>query len=78
MTPPEGYRITGVFGVPDDLMTSAPEGAVTAKISTAFLSSNGGGIYVTLGKDAAHANLPAGALGAGQPLLTGALSLSMR
>lgn len=74
MTPPEGFRITGVFGVPDDLMTSAPEGAVTARISTAFLSGNGGGIYVTLGKDSAHANLPAQALRPGQPLLTGTLS----
>ncbi len=25
--PPPGFRITGVFGVPDELMTSAPEGA---------------------------------------------------
>lgn len=74
--PPPGFRITGVFGVPDDLMTNAPEGAIKVHISTAFLSSNGGGIYLTLAKDAAHADLPAAALAQGAPLLTGTLRYS--
>lgn len=73
LAPPPGYRVTGVFGVPDDLMTTAPEGVIKVHISTAFLSSNGGGIYVTLGKDGAHANLPAVDLAANAPLLTGSL-----
>ncbi len=71
--PPPGFRITGVFGVPDELMTSAPEGAIKVHISTAFLSSNGGGIYLTLAKDSAHADLPAASLPQGAPLLTGTL-----
>lgn len=73
LTPPQGYRITGVFGVPDGLMSTAPEGTVKVRISTAFLSSNGGGIYVTLGKDGEHANLPTVTLQPGAPLLTGTL-----
>ncbi|HQV03605.1 MULTISPECIES: VWA domain-containing protein [unclassified Novosphingobium] len=73
LTPPKGYRITGVFGVPDGLMSSAPEGTVKVTIPTAFLSSNGGGIYVTLGKDGAHANLPEAELASDTPLLTGSL-----
>jgi len=71
--PPPGFKITGVFGVPDDLMTSVPDGAIKVHISTAFLSSNGGGIYLTLGKDSQHADLPAAALAQGAPLLTGTL-----
>lgn len=73
LTPPKGYRITGVFGVPDGLMSNAPEGTVKVSIPTAFLSSNGGGIYVTLGKDGAHTNLPDAGLATSTPLLTGSL-----
>lgn len=46
--PAPGYRVTGVFGVPQDLITEASEGTVTVTIGSAFLSSNGGGIYATL------------------------------
>ena len=74
--PPPGFKITGVFGVPDDLMTSAPDGAIKVHISTAFLSSNGGGIYLTLGKDSQHADLPVAAPAQGTPLLTGTLRYS--
>lgn len=72
-TPPRGMRITGVFGVPDDLMTTGSEGAMTVRISSAFLSSNGGGIYLTLGKDRDHADLPMPRIGPAVPLLTGTL-----
>jgi Ca-activated chloride channel homolog len=74
LTPPSGYKITGVFGVPDGLMKQADEGTVTVKIGTAFLSSNGGGIYVTLGKDEARKHLPEAELAPGTPLLTGTLA----
>lgn len=73
LTPPPGYKITGVFGVPDDIMTQAPEGTVTVKIGTAFLSSNGGGVFVALGKDASREFLPAAGLDAQVPLLTGTM-----
>lgn len=74
LTPPSGYKITGVFGVPDGLMKAADEGTVTVKIGTAFLSSNGGGIYVTLGKDESRKHLPEVQLDQGTPLLTGTLA----
>ncbi|WP_336977541.1 vWA domain-containing protein [Altererythrobacter fulvus] len=69
MTPPEGYAITGVFGVPDGLMTQAQDGTVTVTIGTAFLSSNGGGIYASLGRDSARDHLPLAPLDPGSPLL---------
>lgn len=69
LTPPQGYAITGVFGVPDGLMTQAQDGAVVVTIGTAFLSSNGGGIYVALGRDSARDHLPLAPLGAATPLL---------
>jgi Ca-activated chloride channel homolog len=74
LTPPAGYKITGVFGVPDGLMKQAGEGTVTVRIGTAFLSSNGGGIYVTLGKDESRKHLPEAGLAPGTPLLTGTLA----
>jgi Ca-activated chloride channel family protein len=62
-----------VFGVPDNVMTSAPEGAVTVKVPTVFLSINGGGIFATLAKSGDLADLPAAPLAAGEPLLKVAL-----
>lgn len=76
LTPPPGYKITGVFGVPDEIMSQAPEGTVMVKIGTAFLSSNGGGIFVALGKDTGRRFLPAAGLGSDVPLLTGTLRWS--
>lgn len=46
--PAPGYKVSGVFGVPGDLITEASNGTVTVTIGSAFLSSNGGGIYATL------------------------------
>ena len=74
MKPAPGYRIAGVFGVPDGVMTDAPEGAVTVTVPTVFVSTNGGGIYATLAKDGDHADLPAAAIRPGTPLLDVALS----
>lgn len=68
MKPPAGYKITGVYGVPDELMESAPEGAVTVTINSAFLSNNAGGIFVGLGKDSSAEFLPANSLATGQIL----------
>jgi Ca-activated chloride channel family protein len=59
MRPAAGYRISGVFGVPDGVMTQAPEGAVEIKVPTVFLSTNGGGIFATLAKSESRADLPA-------------------
>lgn len=69
MTPPPGYRITGVFGVPEGNLADGAEGEVKVKIATAFLTTNGGGIFVTLGKDEEHSHLPAASLASNEPLL---------
>lgn len=46
--PAQGYRVAQVYGVPQDILTRAPDGSVTAMIGSAFLSNNGGGIYASL------------------------------
>lgn len=69
MTPRQGYRISGVFGVPDGLMADAGEGAVSITVPTAFLSTNGGGIFLSLAKAGERDHLPAAALTANVPLL---------
>ncbi|MGY4396719.1 Ca-activated chloride channel family protein [Sphingomonas sp. UYAg733] len=73
MRPAPGYRISGVFGVPDGVMAHAPEGAVTITVPTVFLSANGGGIFATLAKSGGNANLPAPAIGDGATLMDVAL-----
>lgn len=74
MTPPVGYRISAVFGVPDAMMESAAEGTIRIRIPTVFVSSTAGGIFVSLAKDSVHADLPAPSLNERQALLD--LSLS--
>lgn len=49
--PAPGYRVSGVFGVPGELIGNDNSGTVTVTIGSAFLSSNGGGIYATLAGD---------------------------
>jgi len=69
MIPRDGYRISGVYGVPDGLMADAGEGAVTITVPTAFLSTNGGGIFLSLAKAGERAFLPAAPLAPAAPLL---------
>jgi Ca-activated chloride channel homolog len=69
LAPRDGYRITGVFGVPDGMMRDGRDGAVTVTVPSAFLSSNGGGIYASLGKADGRAFLPAAATDDGAPLM---------
>ena len=73
MTPARGAKITGVFGVPDNVMTNAADGAISITVPTAFLSTNGGGIFVSLGKAGEREFLPATSLAAGDPLMKVAL-----
>ncbi len=58
VSPVSGYRISGIFGVPADTMTDLPEGAVKITVPTAFLSTNGGGVFVALAKGKDRADLP--------------------
>lgn len=73
LSPVAGYRISGVYGVPDGLMAEGQEGAVSITVPTAFLSTNGGGIFLSLAKARERENLPAASLG-GKPLLGVSLS----
>lgn len=74
IAPRPGYKVAGVFGVPDHVMSNAPDGAVTITVPTAFLSTNGGGIFASLSKSSESQFLPAVALTDGQPLLDVSLS----
>lgn len=74
MTPPPGYAITGVFGVPAEVMTETREGTVKVKVGTAFLSTNGGGIYLSLGRDSERSALPVAPLDPGSSILDVELS----
>jgi Ca-activated chloride channel family protein len=76
MTPASGYRISGVFGVPDGVMTQTPEGAIDIVVPTVFLSANGGGIYATFAKAESRADLPPAPITPGTPLMEVALSYS--
>ncbi|MEP2736535.1 MAG: VWA domain-containing protein [Erythrobacter sp.] len=46
--PADGYRVADVYGVPDNILERSRDGSVTATIGSAFLSSNGGGIFASL------------------------------
>ena len=69
LRPAAGYRISGVFGVPDGVMTETPEGAITIVVPTVFLSTEGGGIFVTLARSGDRADLPVAHVAQGQPVL---------
>ena len=46
--PADGLSVGTIYGVPGELITEAGTGTVTVTIGSAFLSSNGGGIFATL------------------------------
>lgn len=77
MRPAPGYRISGVFGVPDGVMTQTPEGAIDIVVPTVFLSTNGGGIFATLAKSESRADLPAAPIAPDQPLMQVSLDYQM-
>jgi Ca-activated chloride channel family protein len=74
MTPRAGYKLSGVYGVPDGLMADGGDGAVTITVPTAFLSTKGGGIFASLAKAGEREHLPAAALGADAALMEVSLS----
>lgn len=74
MKPQAGYRVSGVFGVPDGLLTEGGEGAVTITVPTAFLSTKGGGIFASLAKSGDRAHLPAASLNRDVPSMEVSLS----
>ena len=46
--PADGFTIADLYGVPENILTRNPDGSVSAFIGSAFLSSNGGGIFASL------------------------------
>ena len=46
--PAQGYTVADLYGVPENILTRNPDGSVSAFIGSAFLSSNGGGIFASL------------------------------
>lgn len=69
MTPAAGYSVSGVFGVPDGMMQEGKDGAIAITVPTAFLSTKGGGIFVSLGKESTRTHLPAATLAPDTPLM---------
>lgn len=69
MVPAAGYSVSGVFGVPDGMMQEGKDGAVAITVPTAFLSTKGGGIFVSLGKESTRTHLPAASLAPDAPLM---------
>ncbi|NYT43062.1 VWA domain-containing protein [Sphingomonas sp. R-74633] len=69
LRPAPGYKISGVFGVPADVMEESAEGTITVRVPTVFLSTNGGGIFATLAKTADRKDLPAAPIAPGTPVL---------
>lgn len=51
--PADGVKVGAIYGVPGELIADAGNGTVTVTIGSAFLSSNGGGIFATLEGDLA-------------------------
>ncbi|GAA4643901.1 hypothetical protein GCM10023115_18610 [Pontixanthobacter gangjinensis] len=51
MTPSEGYKINAVYGVPNEVLSETPEGAVIVKVGSAFMSSYGGGVFASMDID---------------------------
>ncbi len=74
LAPVDGYKISGIFGVPANAMTETPSGTIDITVPTAFLSTNGGGIFLTLANAEDRAELPAAPLRTDAPLLRVALS----
>lgn len=74
LTPQPGYKISGVFGVPDGLMKEGKDGSLAVTVPSVFLSSNGGGIFASLAKADTRAYLPPAPLDAATPLMQVTLS----
>jgi Ca-activated chloride channel homolog len=58
ITPRDGLRIAGVYGVPGELLGWQDHASVTVTIPTVFLDNRGGGIFFTLAPDNAGSFLP--------------------
>jgi Ca-activated chloride channel family protein len=76
LKPVAGYKISGIFGVPAETMTETPDGAIDITVPTAFFSTQGGGVFLTLARAGGREHLPAARLSPEAALLDVALSYS--
>ncbi len=74
LTPQPGYKISGVFGVPDGLMKEGRDGSIAVTVPSVFLSSNGGGIFASLAKADTRKYLPPASLDSATPLMNVSLT----
>jgi len=74
LRPHADLRISGVYGLPGDLLSWSDDRAVTFTIPTVFLSSRGGGIFVSLAPADEQADLPPPTIPAGANVLAGAIT----
>lgn len=68
LAPSTGYSINAVYGVPNEIINTTTDGAVTVRIGSAFLASNGGGIFVSM------ADKSAGTADPSNPILSAAVT----
>lgn len=68
ITPQPGYNISGIYGVPDQLMGWQNQRTVTVTLPTVFLSSKGGALFVALARSRKDSDLPARPMADGAPL----------
>lgn len=48
LTPAAGLQVGSIYGVPQDMISTTEDGAVTMSVSTVFMSSQGGGLFMSL------------------------------
>lgn len=56
LTPAPGLEVADVFGVPDHMISENADGATVLTVPSVFMSSNGGGVFVSLKGEAATAD----------------------
>ena len=74
LRPHSEFDITGVYGLPGDVLSWSEDRAVSITIPTVFLSSRGGGVFVSLAPTATKADLPAPSVSADSVVLAAAIT----
>lgn len=49
MRPAKGLEVTGVYGIPGDMVSRTLDGGIQMTVETLFLSRQEGAIYLTFG-----------------------------
>lgn len=58
LTPAAGLEVGSIFGVPQDMISTTEDGAVTMSVATVFMSSQGGGLFMSLDGTASRPEQP--------------------